>query len=91
MNNIEIKYNGEYPNLCSGQLTVTINNKVWKFPEYCLMSGGSVWFTDDWEERIEEGYWSIREWPDNFPNEFKSEVLNAINEYIPHGCCGGCV
>ena len=42
---MEIKYNGTYPNLCSGNLLVIINGKEWEFPNYCLRSGGSVGFT----------------------------------------------
>ena len=89
--NIEIDYNGEYPNLCSGDLIVHIDGKKWVFPSYCLSSGGSVWFDDDWGEHVEEGPWSIREWPAGFPDELKSDVFDAVNRKIPFGCCGGCV
>lgn len=90
-NDIKIDYDGEYPCLCMGNLTVTINGKAWKFPEYCLRSGGSVWFDDDLDEHVEMGEWSVNEWPDGFPEELKDEVLDAINREIPPGCCGGCV
>ena len=89
--NIKIEYDGKYPNLCRGNLIVKINGQTIQFPEYCLVSGGSVWFDDEWNDNVEEGPWSIGEWPENFPEELKTAVLDAINEQIPHGCCGGCV
>jgi hypothetical protein len=88
---IKIQYDGAYPNLCSGNLIVTIDSKQWIFPPYCLSSGGSVSFDDDWNEEVTDGDWSIREWPDNFPEKFKENIVDAVNEHIPHGCCGGCV
>ena len=89
--NIKIDYDGEWPNLCSGNLVVTIDEKVWAFGKYCLSSGGSVSFDDDWNENITSGKWSIVNWPEDFPVELQDDVLKAINEEIPQGCCGGCV
>ena len=90
--NIKIDYNGAYPSLCSGHLKITIDGKLWDFGEYCLMSGGSAYIGADGREVIEEGDWSVN-FPDNFPpdEKLRSEVLKAINEQIPHGCCGGCI
>ena len=91
MDSIIIKYDGDFPNLCSGKLVVIINGKEWHFPTCCLRSGGSVLIDDDWNEHVEEGEWSIKEWPRNFPNTMKSAVVDAVNSEIPLGCCGGCV
>lgn len=88
---IKIEYNGRFPNLCSGDLVVTIDDVRWNFPSYCLSSGGNVWFDDEWSEHVEEGEWTISEYPLNFPEELKAAVLDAVNERIPYGCCGGCV
>jgi len=90
-NNIKIIYDGAYPNLCSGTLIVTINNKVWHFPSHCLESGGTYWFDDDWNDYLETGLWTIEEWPSNFPKNQKKAVIDAVNKEIPHGCCGGCI
>lgn len=87
---INIEYDGAYPNLCSGNLVVTIDDKRYGFGN-CLCSGGSVTFDEDWQEHVTQGPWSINEWPGDFPEELKESVLEAINEEIPHGCCGGCV
>jgi hypothetical protein len=88
---ISISYDGKYPNLCSGNLVVYIDDIKWDFDRYCLRSGGSVSFTKDWDEVVSSGFWRIGEWPEGFPVELKQAVLDAVNEKIPHGCCGGCV
>jgi hypothetical protein len=91
MKNISLTYDGEFPNLCSGTLTVYIGKDSWVFPKYALRSGGNVWFDDDWSEHVEDGEWSISEWPQGFPEEWKKQVVDLVNSEIPHGCCGGCV
>ena len=88
---IKIKYDGRYPNLCSGKLTVIIREKIWVFPNYCLSSGGSVTFDSEWNENVTSGEWSVSEWPKDFPEELKGSTLEAVNDQICHGCCGGCV
>ena len=91
MSNIKIEYDGDYPNLCSGQLVVYIEDKQWVFPSHCLSSGGNVWFDDDWCEHVESGEWCISEWPEEFPEDLKPLVEQLVNDEIPFGCCGGCV
>lgn len=88
---IIIKYDGAYPNLCSGQLVVTIGGKRWQFPSYCLVSGGNVSFDANWSEHVSQEPWTISKWPEEFPEQQKAAVTRAINEEIPWGCCGGCV
>lgn len=91
MKTIKIKYDGSYPNLCSGNLIVYIGEQEYKFPEHCLESGGSVTFDENWSEEITEGAWTITEYPQNFPEEYKEKLLEIINDEIEWGCCGGCV
>jgi hypothetical protein len=88
---IVVKYDGEYPNLCSGNLEIEIDGQNYKFPKYCLSSGGYASFSENWEEEIGEGKWSINSYPEYFPEEFKEIVLRAINDHIEWGCCGGCL
>lgn len=88
---ITVEYDGKYPNLCSGVLTVVLDNETWIFPDDCLSSGGDVWFTESWDEVVNHGPWSITSWPKDFPEEHKEAVLDAVNANIEHGCCGGCV
>ena len=86
-----ISYDGEYPNLCTGQLIMELDNKKLIFPEYCLKSNGSVTFTDDWEEIVEDGEWNITAFPHNFPAELKELAIELVNDNVRRGCCGGCV
>jgi len=90
---IEVKYNGAFPNLCSGDLAVIVDGVRYDFPNYCLCSGGAVWFDADWKEHVDSGPWSVSEWPEDFPKDYdlRVEVLDMINAKIPWGCCGGCV
>jgi len=89
--NIKIEYDGSYPNLCRGQLIVTIDEKRWDFGFHSLSSGGSVWFDSDWNEHVGSGFWTVSEWPKDFPDSLKEAVTDAINNQISYGCCGGCV
>lgn len=86
-----VSYDGSYPNLCSGTLVLAIDGKDITFPSYCLSSGGSVSFTEDWDEEVDDGPWSISEWPKDFPEELKAEAVELVNDNVPWGCCGGCV
>jgi len=94
---IKIEYDGAYPNLCSGELKVIVKlgvpllKKVWVFPSHCLRSGGSVSFDMEWNESVESGPWDIDAWPEGFPEELKQDTVDAVNAFIPYGCCGGCV
>lgn len=93
MFDIHVSYNGTYPNLCSGTLVVEIEDRVWRFPSYCLSSGGSVWFSSGWEEHVEYGPWTITEFPEDFPDcpYLRDAVQRAVNDSIQWGCCGGCI
>ena len=88
---IKIEYDGAYPNLCSGDLKITIDGEVWEFPDYCLSSGGGIERSEDWDMWATEGPWSITEWPLHFPENLKRIVLSELNQTIDHGCCGGCI
>lgn len=86
-----ISYDGSYPNLCSGTLVISLDDIEYSM-EYCMCSGGSVWFDDNWDEHVEEGKWTIRY--ESLPEPlrpFVSEIENLVNENVRWGCCGGCV
>lgn len=86
-----ISYDGKYPNLCSGTLVMELDGKKVHFPSYCLSSGGSVTFDSDWCEHVTQGKWTIKEFPDNFPEELKKYATKLVNRNVEYGCCGGCV
>ena len=84
-----ISYNGAYPNLCAGTLRLRIDGEDATFPKYCMHSGGSITFDDDWQECITQGAWSV-----DIPEKFaahKDEIERIVNENVTWGCCGGCV
>jgi hypothetical protein len=87
-----VSYDGEYPNLCSGVLTILVDGVKRELPEHCLVSGGCVFFDDDWNDYVVEGDWCLSDW--NFPEDlepYREEILKIVNENVPKGCCGGCV
>jgi hypothetical protein len=86
-----VSYSGQYPNLCSGILVLKVDGQEFTFPQYCMSSGGSVWFTKEWEENVEYGPWLISEWPEGFPEEAKAEAIDVVNAEVRQGCCGGCI
>ncbi len=77
-----ISYDGAYPTLCFGVLKFKLDEKeyVW---ENRLLSGGSV------SHDIAKGPWEI-DFPSDFPEYFKPDVLAMVNDNVPWGCCGGC-
>lgn len=84
-----VSYDGEWPNLCRGTLVLKINGKKRVFPPGSLCSGGSVWFSDNWEPHIEKGLWSVSV-PDDL-KDYTAAIEKCVNENVEHGCCGGCV
>ena len=86
-----ISYNGRYPNLCSGTLVISLDDIEYSM-QYCMCSGGSVWFDDEGDEHVDSGEWKINE--DELPEPLKpfvKEIEQLVNEYVEHGCCGGCI
>lgn len=87
-----VSYDGEFPCLCCGTLVLKINGIERTMPPYCLHSGGSVWFDEDWNEHVDSGPWTID--VDELPEDLrhlKDEIEECINANIEWGCCGGCV
>lgn len=82
------KARGKYPNLCRGYLVVKVDGKVFEFNRHALTSGGSI--IADYSG-IPTGPWIVWPWPESMPEDRKQEVLDAINDYVPWGCCGGCI
>jgi len=87
---ITIQYTGEYPNTCSGTLTIIEDDKVIYDEKFCCYSTGSVWFDDNWSEHVESGrlLWNQEE-----ASKFSPEVQSAVRGHLSmyHVCCGGCV
>lgn len=90
-----ISYTGKYPNLCSGDLTLEIDGKIYRFKRYenrFWRSGGYVSFYDDWSADVGTGEWEID--VESLPEEIRKyadEIAEVFNANVAPGCCGGCV
>lgn len=102
-----VSYDGEYPNLCRGVLTLLIDGKEYRFGhDYCKFesyktdgnyesfwsSGGCCGFDDDWNEMVMDGEWRIDK--EELPDglkEYSEEIGEIFNANVPWGCCGGCI
>lgn len=96
-----ISYDGSWPNLCSGTLTITLAGETIKFgygKDYYRFwhSGGRVWFDDNWGGHVESGPWEFDDYED-FEGKDKiteaeyKKITELFSENVPEGCCGGCV
>lgn len=87
--NIRVLYDGEYPNLCRGTLTIIVNEETIYNKKYCLHSTGSVLFDEDYSNaRVERGH-LVWEDSENYSEEIQKAVEEKLSEY--HPCCGGCI
>ena len=96
-----ISYDGEWPNLCRGMLTVDINGEIHKF-HYSFYkkddphlhrpfwtSGGSCGYDPFY---IDDAPWELSAFKgEDFSEEIYEELLEIFNENVPFGCCGGCI
>lgn len=91
MRNIEfVSYDGKYPNLCGGTLTLRVDGEIFE-TWYCLESGGD-WEVDGFEEHVFKGPWSLNRWKfDGFSSEELKEIERLVNKNVEWGCCGGCI
>ena len=85
-----VSYDGEYPCLCFGTLTIKVDGITYRFKN-ALISGGGIFENDEFDMWAEEGEWEIdlKEHPELEP--YKEEITRIINENVEHGCCGGCI
>lgn len=94
MRNIEfMSYDGEWPNLCSGELILLIEGEKVSFGE-CLSSGGSISHNEEWEFTVTSGDWGVNFDAVQYLNltdEEKTLIRDLVNENVPQGCCGGCI
>jgi len=84
-----VSYSGAYPNLCAGTLVLCIDGVTTTLPNHSLVSGGTVWFDDDWCEHVECGPWSVDVPPEL--EHLKLEIERIVNMNVSEGCCGGCI
>ncbi len=97
-----VSYTGDFPNLCSGVLTLEIDGNPVSFghpflkpkPDYQAFwhSGGSCVFDSNGCEHVERGPWKIfkEELPVQY-QKYAERIAELFNKNVPHGCCGGCI
>lgn len=87
-----VSYDGCYPCLCMGNLTLKVNGTEMTF-EGILESGGTCGFRNDYsEEIVTHGKWEIDE--DRLPENlvpYAGKIAEIVNENVAYGCCGGCI
>lgn len=85
-----IKYDGKYPCLCYGTLSIKVNDKAYHLNNV-LVSGGRVCKDKDWNMWTESGPWSLDlcDYPELLP--YEEEITECVNNNVEYGCCGGCI
>lgn len=86
-----MSYNGHYPHLCMGVLTLKLDGETVELYSP-LESCGRAFVAENGDEVVEKGQWKIN--PAFVPAEFREyipEIENVVNNNVPHGCCGGCI
>lgn len=85
-----ISYDGKYPCLCMGTLTIKVNGKTYWLNNK-MISGGCIMRDGDWNMWSEYGDWEIdlEKYPELEP--YKEEITKVVNDNVEQGCCGGCI
>lgn len=85
-----IKYDGKYPCLCFGTLSIKVNGQTYHLKNV-LVSGGCIHKDKDWNMWATQGPWSLNldDYPELLPHE--GEIIECVNNNIEYGCCGGCI
>lgn len=89
-----ISYDGKYPCLCMGKLTLEIDGKCYVFgnrggdSQRFWTSGGSC----SCEHGVSHNEWviDVEDMPEQF-QKYAHEIDALLNENIDYGCCGGCL
>ena len=91
-----VSYDGKYPNLCSGVLTLKVDGEEYSW-NHCLGSGGRIEHDGNWNDiQIHTGPWEVHlDYDDlhhlNFTEEEINLITDLVNENVEPGCCGGCI
>ena len=85
-----ISYDGKYPCLCMGTLTIKVNGKTYWLNNK-MISGGCIMRDGYWNMWSEYGDWEIdlEKYPELEP--YKEEITKVVNDNVEQGCCGGCI
>lgn len=90
-----VSYDGKYPNLCSGRLTLKVGGKeyVTQPGVLCVGDGAGCYGNSDGSYTVAVGDWCVA--PDKLPKEIRryaARIEVAVSEAgIERPCCGGCI
>lgn len=90
-----VSYTGKWPHLCSGILTLRIDNEEIRFgyDEHGSASNEKFWRTggECSLEAIHTGEWliDVSKIPEQY-RKYAAEIDTVFNENVEYGCCGGC-
>lgn len=95
-----VSYDGKYPNLCAGVLTLRIEDNEYTFgwhrgaryPQFWT-AGGTARFDENWEPTLENGPYTFdySEMPGWLTTEEKEYIGELFNSNVEWGRCGGCL
>lgn len=85
-----VSYDGKYPCLCMGTLTIRVDGKTYRF-NYAMVSGGHICRDEDWNMWTEGGDWEVNLYEHPELEPYKEEITRVVNENVEQGCCGGCI
>lgn len=94
-----VSYDGEYPNLCCGTLTLLINGVYVRFGQDNLCDYSSFWtsgagyFSDDIiGDHSGKRDWLLSEYAEipEYLTPYSNELIKIFNNNVEPGCCGGC-
>ena len=85
---VKVEYDGEYPNMCTGTLTIFEDGVQIYSKSSCFENTGKAGFNNNWESQIIKGklIWLDA---DKFSKEISDAVEEKLDEYSV--CCGGCI
>lgn len=85
-----VSYDGKYPCLCMGTLTIKVDDKTYRF-NHAMRSGGCLWHDSDWNYEVEYDDWEVNLEEHPELESYKEEITRVVNENVEQGCCGGCI
>ena len=85
-----VSYDGKYPCLCMGTLTIRVNGNTYRF-NHAMVSGGGIWHDSDWNYEVKYDDWTVDLGEHPELELYKEEITRVVNENVERGCCGGCI
>ena len=87
-----LSYEGPTWCWCRGTLECDIDGKHYRFEPF-WESGGTITCDNEDNYYAIEGDWLLNKnyIPKGITVEMAEAVIDAMNEQIPKGCCGGCI